>query len=73
MKYKNALIAEMWIGELLQDVPKESGTRTDLRTTVSTGYSKAKEEIGISQKQAQRFQTLAKHPDIVEQAIHTAR
>lgn len=70
---ENVLIAEMRIGELLKEVPKAKGGRGKTADNAVQGYAKVKEEIGISQKQAQRYQVLANHPDLVEEAIENAR
>lgn len=73
---ENVLIAEMRIGELLKDVPREQGTRTELQTSSEpklTSKQKAISDIGISDSTAKRYQTLAKHPELVEQAIENAR
>ena len=59
------LLGEAKIGELLQNVPKAKNQNSAVDTAV---YSKAKEDIGISQKQAQRYQTLAKHVPLFELA-----
>ena len=52
-------------------IPKKQGARTDIQL-LDSGVQKSKAEIienaGFSVKQAQRFQTLAKNPELVEQA-----
>lgn len=73
------LDAEVRIGELMAKVPKSPGARTDLEpmdTDVRRlNQTKAEviEQAGFTPKQVQRFETLAKHPDIVEQAKAEAR
>lgn len=67
---ENVLIAEMRIGELLKEVPKAKNQHSAVDSGV---YAKAKEEIGISQKQAQRYQVLANHPEAVKEAIAFAK
>jgi len=65
------LDAETKIGELLKKIPKNPGKRTDLQPPdTAVGRSKTKTEIvedmGFSEKQAERFEILADNPDIVE-------
>ena len=65
------LDAEMKIGELLKKIPKNPGKRTDLQLPdTAVGRSKTKTEIvedmGFSEKQAERFEVLADNPDVVE-------
>lgn len=72
------LDAEMQMGKLTAAMPKASGTRTDIKPcNTDDTRLKPKEEqladIGITRQQAQRFETLAKHPEIVEQAKESAR
>ena len=74
------LDAEVKIGELMRDIPKKQGVRTDLELPDS-GVDKlntitkaeAIKQAGFTPKQAERFQTLAAHPEIVEQAKTEAR
>lgn len=70
------LDAEVKIGELIAKIPKKQGARTDIQL-LDSGVQKSKAEIienaGFSVKQAQRFQTLAKNPELVEQAKAEAR
>ncbi len=59
-------------------IPKSQGARTDIKlmdTAVQKLPTKAEviEQAGFTQKQAERFQTLAAHPEIVEQAKAKAR
>ena len=72
------LDAEVQIGKLTAEIPKASGERTDLKPIDSNvgrlqTKSQTLEEIGIHQKQAQRFETLAKYPEAVEKAKEEAR
>ena len=70
------LDAEVKIGELMAQVPKASGGKPFHKDTMDTDVqSKADviEQAGFTVKQVQRFETLAKHPDIVEQAKAEAR
>lgn len=70
------LDAEAKLGELTSKMEQAQGQRRDLQLTDSGVHkSKAKqlEEIGISEKQKQRFETLANHPEVVEQAKADAR
>lgn len=76
------LDAEVRIGELMAKVPKVSGgdhgnqyTGGKNDTVVDFAKSKADviREAGFTPKQVERFQTLAAHPEIVEQAKAEAR
>lgn len=77
------LDAEVRIGELMALIPKASGgdrKSEDFKNDTAVDFDKAtptKKEIikqaGFTQKQAERFQTLAAHPEIVEQAKAEAR
>ena len=70
------LDAEVKIGELMAQVPKEQGQRTDLqprRTDATKLKTDVIKEAGFSKDQINRFETLAKNPDIVEQAKAEAR
>ena len=70
------LDAEAKIGELTSKMETSQGQRTDIKPTDSTvPKSKAQqlEQIGITEKQKQRFETLARHPETVEKAKADAR
>lgn len=68
------LDAEMRIGELLKDVPKAQGKRTDIKPTDNgVGKYDAIRKAGLNQKQAERFQTLASYPESVQKAKAKAR
>ena len=73
------LDAEVKIGELMAQVPTQSKYNAVKRqdTDVPSFERKTKTEIikdaGFTPKQVQRFETLAKNPDIVEQAKAEAR
>lgn len=67
------LDAEVKLGQLIAAMPTKQGARTDIElmdNSVDKSQSKkaALETIGFNQKQAERLETLAKHPDIVAQA-----
>lgn len=68
------LDAEVKVGELTARIPKNERARTDL---VDTGVAQTKrsqlQKIGIHEKQAERYEQLAKHPEIVEKAKQEAR
>lgn len=70
------LDAEVRIGELMRDVPKAQGKRTD-KQLLPTDGQKSKAEVfadmGFTHSQVQRFETLAAHPEIVAQAKAEAR
>ena len=63
------LDAEVKIGELTKEMETSQGRRTDLKP-MDNGVQKSKaaqlEQIGISEKQKQRYETLAAHPETVE-------
>lgn len=67
------LDAEVKLGQLIAAMPTKQGARTDIElmdNSVDKSQSKkaALETIGFNQKQAERLETLAKHPEIVAQA-----
>lgn len=68
------LDAEVKIGELMAQVPK---AKNQHKSAVDSGVHSTKadviEKAGFTVKQVQRFETLAKNPDIVEQAKAEAR
>ena len=70
------LDAEVRIGELTAKIPKAQGFASSIRDiTVANAKNKTEEikEAGITPKQAQRFEELARHPEAVEQAKEEAR
>ena len=72
------LDAEVRLGELLKQIPKKQGKRTDLQppdTTVGKLETKTEviEDIGFSEKQAERMETLADNQDLVEFVKEEAR
>lgn len=73
------LDAEVRIGELMREVPKEPGRRNDIKPVDNDAQglppprAKVIEKAGFTPKQVQRFETLAAHPEIVEQAKAEAR
>ena len=63
------LDAEVRIGELMREVPKAQGKRTDIKPTdTAVGKYEVIEKAGFTPKQVERFETLAAHPEIVAQA-----
>lgn len=69
------LDAEVKIGELMAKLPKQN-THNRAKNRLDSGVaSKTQiiENAGFSVKQAQRFETLAKNPELVEQAKAEAR
>jgi len=74
----NALIAaEQRIGELLLAIPKQSGMRTDLETSVERSTEvKTKAEtianMGYGVTEAKDYQQMAKHPEVVQKVIDDA-
>lgn len=71
------LDAEVRIGELMAKVPTQSRYNATKRqdTDVQSFQTKTDviEQAGLTVKQVQRFETLASHPDVVEQAKAKAR
>lgn len=69
------LDAEARLGDLLKQIPKEKNQYSSARD--STVPSKPKKEVikdlGLSKKQAERFETLADNKDFVEQVKQEAR
>lgn len=70
--------AECRIGELLKQVPKASGQRTDLQPiSPHVGRLKPKSQViresGLTQRQAEHFQIMAENPDSVARAKERAR
>ena len=72
------LDAEVRIGDLLKQIPKTQGKRTDLQL-IDTDVEKLEtkketiERLGFNPKQAERFETLSSNKDIVEQVKAEAR
>ena len=70
------LDAEVRLGELTREIPKQP---REQRFLSDSGVAQAKPkkdtlaELGFTPKQAERFETLAEHPDIVAQAKVEAR
>lgn len=76
------LDAEVRIGELMAKVPKATGgdhgnQYTGGKNDTAVDFGKSKSDVirdaGFTPKQVERFQTLAAHPEIVEQAKAEAR
>lgn len=72
------LDAEVKIGELMAKVPKATPNNNPFHQIDTAGdFVKPKADVireaGFTQKQAERFQILAAHPEIVEQAKAEAR
>ena len=70
------LDAEVKIGELTRRMEKSQGQRSDLKpmdTDVHKSKADQLEQIGITEKQKQRYETLSKHPETVEKAKADAR
>ena len=70
------LDAEVRIGELMREVPKAQGKRTDKQPLPTDGQklkTEVFESMGFTHSQVQRFETLAAHPEIVAQAKAEAK
>lgn len=74
----NAVIAaEQRIGELLLSFPTAQGSRTDLSTSAEHAAkvktkSEAIKEQGYERHEAQDYQDMAKHPEVVQRVIEDA-
>lgn len=71
-------LAEVRAGELMKQIPKASGARTDLQPIDSSverlkPKSEVIKELGFSPKQAERMQQMADNKPIVMQALQKAR
>ena len=75
-------LSEVRMGEMLSEIPKASGgnhgnqyTGGKTRTDAEFGKPKSQvlKELHIGQDTAERYQQMAAHPEIVEQAIQEAR
>ena len=69
------LDAEVKIGELMAQVPKRQGFASTIHDSGVANATKTEviKDAGFTPKQAERFQTLARNKDIVEQAKAEAR
>ena len=71
------LDAEVKIGELMKALPKASGGQpyhqNSTKDTAVPSKIQTIEDAGFTKKQAQRFETLASHKDLVEKAKAEAR
>lgn len=67
------LDAEVKIGELTRQMEKAKNQYDAKDTAVHSTKAAQLEQIGISEKQKQRYETLAAHPEVVEQAKTDAR
>ena len=74
------LDAEARLGDLLKTIPKASGgdrRSEDFKTAIGGGFEKPKakvvEELGFSETQVRRFETLAENRDLIEQVKQEAR
>jgi hypothetical protein len=76
------LDCEVRLGELFKEIPKKSGgdrgnQYTGGKTDTAVGFAKTKttivSDLGFSEKQAERFETLADNKDLVEQVKAEAR
>lgn len=67
------LDAEVRIGELIAKIPKAKNQHDAIRNGADSTKQAQLAEIGIKQDTAERFQTIAKHPEAVEQAKAEAR
>ena len=77
-KPKTETLSEMRMGEMLSEIPKATPNNNpfheiDSSVELVKPKSQVLAENGISQKSAERYQQMAAHPEIVEQAIAEAR
>lgn len=73
-------LSEIQIGKMLKEIPKASGgdRKTDnFKKHINVEFEKPKteavKELGFSRRQAEQFQQMAAHEDIVHEAIMEAR
>lgn len=73
-------LSEMRMGEMLKEIPKASGgdrRSENFKVRTDANYEKPKSdvltELGITKDTASRFEQMADHPEIVQQAIAEAR
>ena len=67
------LDAEVRIGELMREAPKAKNQYDAINSGVTSTKSDVIRESGFTPMQVSRFETLAAHPEIVEQAKAEAR
>jgi N6-adenosine-specific RNA methylase IME4 len=70
------LDAEVRLGELLAKIPKQpriENVRSDSAVASAKPKYEVVESLGFNKKQAERFETLAKYPEVVAQAKAEAR
>lgn len=74
---EQVLDAEVSLGYLIASMPEAQGTRSDLEPLDSAVHKFTKKEsieaIGLTVRQANRFESLASHPEIVEAVKIEAR
>ncbi len=79
---ENLIDVRARIGKLIRDIPKASGgdrrsedfkSKNDNVVDFEKPKSETLSEMGISQKQAERYQRLANHPEAVQKAKEDAR
>ena len=71
-------LAKLKLGEIINSLPKAGHnqyTQVQIDTPVEKQKTKAETvaELGISQKKAERLQTMAKNPEVVQAAMTKAR
>ena len=73
-------LSEMRMGEMLKEIPKASGgdrRSKNFKVPTDGNFEKPKAdvltELGINKNTASRFEQMAEHPEIVQQAIAEAR
>ena len=73
---ENLLLFSADIGREIEKIPTAQGTRTD-KEPLDANDKKLKtniiHEMGFTDRQARDFQTLAKHPEVINKAIEDAR
>lgn len=75
MMAEAVLDAEVRLGELTAQIPKNERARTDLLPDTAVAQTKTQviRKLGFTSKQVERFEKLARHPEIVEQVKAEAR
>lgn len=70
---ENLLLFSMDIGNEMEKIEQTKGNRYSLPSASGSTKQQAIHNMGFTDRQARDFQTLAKHPEVVKQAIQDAK
>lgn len=70
---ENLLLFSADIGKEMSQIEQTKGNRYSLPSTSGSTKSQAIHNMGFTDRQARDFQTLAKHPEVINKAIEDAR